>query len=89
MKNFYANLFAFFATVGSFLGIVFYKPVNLGLDLRGGVSILLQPDLSYALEQEYQRLSKDLYDKLREEKVPVLDALGGQGRHKGRAFGGY
>jgi preprotein translocase subunit SecD len=78
MKNFYANLFAFLLLWVASLGIVFYKPVNLGLDLRGGVSILLQPDLSYALEQEYQRLSKDLYDKLREEKVPVLDALAGK-----------
>jgi preprotein translocase subunit SecD len=75
MKNFYANLFVFLLLWVASLGIVFYKPVNLGLDLRGGVSILLQPDLSYALEQEYQRMSKDLYDKLREEKAPVLDVL--------------
>ncbi len=75
MKNFYANISAFLLLWLVCLGIVLYKPINLGLDLKGGVSILLQPDLSYALEQEYQRLGKDLYDKLKEERVPLLDVL--------------
>ncbi|WP_448588249.1 protein translocase subunit SecD [Thermocrinis sp.] len=75
MKNFYANLGLLALLFVLSIAIVLYRPINLGLDLRGGISMVVQPDLSYAVEQEYSRLSRDLYQKLREENFKVLDVL--------------
>ena len=75
MKNFYTNLGLLLFLVALSVAIVLYKPMNLGLDLRGGISMVIQPDVSYAIEQEYQRLSRDLYQKLREEGLKVLDMV--------------
>ena len=75
MKNFYTNLGLLLFLVALSVAIVLYKPMNLGLDLRGGISMVIQPDVSYAIEQEYQRLSRDLYQKLREEGLKVLDVV--------------
>ncbi len=53
--------------------VIYLKPVNLGLDLKGGISILLQPDLNYALSLEYEKLAKDVENKLKSENVKLLD----------------
>ncbi len=53
--------------------VIYLRPVNLGLDLKGGISILLQPDLNYALSLEYEKLAKDAENKLKSENVKLLD----------------
>ena len=73
MKDIRLNLLALVFIVGLCLGLIAFKPVNLGLDLRGGISILLQPDINYSLEQEYERYAKEIERKLREAGIKLLD----------------
>ncbi|RMH07891.1 MAG: protein translocase subunit SecD [Aquificota bacterium] len=74
MKDLKLNLLLLALFVALCVGLVLLKPVNLGLDLKGGISILLQPDINYSIEQEYERYAKDIEQKLREAGVKVLDA---------------
>lgn len=78
MKNLYLNLFTLLLLVVLSVGITLFKPVNLGLDLRGGISMLLEPDMDYALSQEYERYAKDVEKKLREAGVNILDVTSGK-----------
>ncbi|ADO45072.1 protein-export membrane protein SecD [Hydrogenobacter thermophilus TK-6] len=73
MKNIYLNLSLLLALVALSVGISLFKPVNLGLDLKGGISMLLEPDMDYALTQEYERYAKDIERKLRDAGINVLD----------------
>lgn len=75
MRNFYLNLFTLVLLVALSLAVSFLKPVNLGLDLRGGISMLLEPDMEYALNQEYERYAKDIEEKLRNANIKVLDTV--------------
>ncbi|MDR2244485.1 MAG: protein translocase subunit SecD [Burkholderiales bacterium] len=45
------------------------KPMNLGLDLRGGVHFLLQVDMRGALDKAADRYSTDLRTLLRDRKI--------------------
>lgn len=45
------------------------SPMNLGLDLRGGVHFLMEVDMAKALEHRYQALSSDIRNKMREHKI--------------------
>ncbi|MDP2433096.1 MAG: protein translocase subunit SecD [Pseudomonadota bacterium] len=45
------------------------KPMNMGLDLRGGVHFLLQVDMPKALEKAAERYQGDIRTLLRENKV--------------------
>jgi preprotein translocase subunit SecD len=45
------------------------KPVNLGLDLRGGVHFLLEVDMQAAVQGALEQLSGDIRRFLREEQV--------------------
>ncbi|WP_448584088.1 protein translocase subunit SecD [Thermocrinis sp.] len=78
MKNFYTNLGLLLLLIALSVAVILYKPINLGLDLKGGISMVIQPDISYAVEQEYQRLSRDIYQKLKEEGLKVLDVVAGK-----------
>lgn len=73
MKNIYLNLSLLLVLVALSVGISLLKPVNLGLDLKGGISMLLEPDMDYALTQEYERYAKDVERKLRDAGINVLD----------------
>ncbi|MFN3814413.1 MAG: protein translocase subunit SecD [Aquificaceae bacterium] len=75
MRNFYLNLSLLIFLLFLAGTITIFKPVNLGLDLRGGISMLLEPDIDYALKQEYERYSKDVYQKLKDANVNVLDVI--------------
>ena len=46
-------------------------PMHLGLDLRGGVHVLLQVDMQGALQARYDSMVADARSVLREAKVPV------------------
>ncbi|ADC89441.1 protein-export membrane protein SecD [Thermocrinis albus DSM 14484] len=75
MRGFYANLILLLVIVLSCLAILYYRPPNLGLDLKGGVSMVLEPDLAYALRQEYERYSSEVYAQLRDKGIQVLDVI--------------
>ncbi|RMH80654.1 MAG: protein translocase subunit SecD [Acidobacteria bacterium] len=76
MKDLRLNLFLLVALVALCIGAVALRPINLGLDLRGGMSMVIEPDMNYALKQEYERYAKDIELKLRESGIRILDTLG-------------
>ncbi|MCX8060536.1 MAG: protein translocase subunit SecD, partial [Aquificaceae bacterium] len=59
MKDLRLNLLLLLVLILLSVGVVLFRPVNLGLDLRGGISMVVQPDINYSLEQEYDRYAKD------------------------------
>ncbi|MDX1444171.1 MAG: protein translocase subunit SecD [Gammaproteobacteria bacterium] len=49
------------------------KPMNLGLDLRGGVHFLLEVDMDAAISQQLERYQSDARAILREERIRYSD----------------
>ena len=45
------------------------KPMNMGLDLRGGIHVLIDVDVDAAVTQAYERYTEDIRTLLRENKV--------------------
>ena len=45
------------------------KPMSLGLDLRGGIHVLIDVDVDAAVTQAYERYTEDIRTLLRENKV--------------------
>ena len=56
------------------------KPMNLGLDLRGGIYVLIDVDMDAALDQALERHVEDIRTQLRDAKVRYVTV----GREKGR-----
>ena len=50
------------------------KPMYLGLDLRGGVHLLLEVDMDSAVTKLEDRYVEDFRSELRDERVPYLSA---------------
>ncbi|PQJ95789.1 protein translocase subunit SecD [Chromatium okenii] len=48
------------------------KPMNLGLDLRGGIHVVIDVDLDAALEQALERNLGDMRTQLRDKKIRYL-----------------
>ncbi|MDX1454302.1 MAG: protein translocase subunit SecD [Gammaproteobacteria bacterium] len=48
------------------------QPMNLGLDLRGGVHFLLEVDMDAALNQQFERYEGDFKTTMREERIRYL-----------------
>ena len=46
-----------------------FKPMSLGLDLRGGVHFVFEVDLQTGINQYLERFAKDLQDQLREARI--------------------
>ena len=46
-----------------------FKPMSLGLDLRGGVHFVFEVDLQTGINQYLERYAKDLQDQLREARI--------------------
>jgi preprotein translocase subunit SecD len=46
-----------------------YKRINLGLDLQGGMHLVLEVDTDKAVESSTERLSQDLRSALRKERI--------------------
>ncbi len=53
-------------------------PMNLGLDLRGGVYFLMEVDLDAALKQALNRYEGDFRSELRREKIRYLGVSSGE-----------
>jgi len=55
------------------LWTVFTKPVNYGLDLKGGIEIVIYPEVEKALLVQYEKYATSLVDLLNKKGFPVLD----------------
>ncbi len=75
MKDLKINLVLLLFLIALSVAVVFFKPINLGLDLKGGISMVIQPNMDYSLEQEYERYSRDIEAKLRGERIRILNVL--------------
>ncbi|MFN7064934.1 MAG: protein translocase subunit SecD [Aquificaceae bacterium] len=75
MKDLRINLILLLILAVSSIAIVSLRPINLGLDLRGGISMVIQPSIEYSLEQEYERYARDIEVKLKEEGIKFLEVL--------------
>lgn len=60
------------STVPAWLSAIGARPLNLGLDLQGGVHFVLQVDLPKAAERYIQSLASEIRSALRQEKVRFL-----------------
>ena len=75
MKNTTYNLMGFIVLVILSVALVVYKPVNLGLDLKGGISMVLEPDYKKAIKHEYERSARLIEKTLRDKGFRILDVL--------------
>jgi preprotein translocase subunit SecD len=60
-----------------FLGL---QPMVLGLDLRGGVHVVIDVDMDAAIEQALERYSDDIRTLLRKEKIRYLTVTRSKGQ---------
>jgi preprotein translocase subunit SecD len=73
MQRLYYHLFlSFFVTLLA-LWIVFTKPVNLGLDLKGGIEVILYPQIEKALLIQYEKYGENIVSLLEKHGLPVLE----------------
>jgi len=56
------------------------QPMFLGLDLRGGIHVLIDVDMEAAIDQALERYTGDIRTLLRKEKVRYLTVIRNQGR---------
>jgi preprotein translocase subunit SecD len=50
-----------------------YKKINLGLDLQGGMHLVLEVDTAKAVEDTVERITQELRSQLRKERIRVLE----------------
>lgn len=62
----------------SFLEKIYASPVNLGLDLRGGVHFLMEVDVTGVTSQYVDSVLNELRGRLREQKVRYLTLTEGE-----------
>ncbi|MBK1640541.1 protein translocase subunit SecD [Chromatium okenii] len=60
------------ADVPRWMTAIGLKPMNLGLDLRGGIHVVIDVDLEAALEQALERNLADMRTQLRDKKIRYL-----------------
>ncbi len=53
--------------------VVLTKPVNFGLDLKGGIEIIIRPEVEKALKSQYEKYAENLISLLEREGYPVVD----------------
>ncbi|MCB2263724.1 MAG: protein translocase subunit SecD [Candidatus Thiosymbion ectosymbiont of Robbea hypermnestra] len=63
-----------------FLRALGIQPMFLGLDLRGGIHVLIDVDMDAAVDQALERYTGDIRILLRKEKVRYLTVTKNQGR---------
>jgi Preprotein translocase subunit SecD len=77
-KNIFINiLIGAFIIIGSLL-VVAFKPVNLGLDLKGGISMVLAPDIDKVIKEEYENTASDISKLFLKNHINVLDVTPSQ-----------
>jgi len=74
MKNLkWKVLFVLIVAAGA-LYAALTKPINLGLDLKGGTHLVLQIDTEKALENEVSAALREIKRRLEEENLPLVSA---------------
>jgi len=63
-----------------FLRVLDIQPMFLGLDLRGGIYVLIDVDMDAAVDQALQRYTDDIRTQLRSEKLRYLTVTKDAGR---------
>ena len=77
-KSIFINiLIGAFIIIGSLL-VVAFKPVNLGLDLKGGISMVLAPDIDKVIKEEYENTASDISKLFLKNHINVLDVTPSQ-----------
>ena len=78
MKNFSWKLILVFVVIVAAVihvlptfepGLWPHKQINLGLDLQGGMHLVLEVDTAKAVEGQAERLTQEIRDQLRKERL--------------------
>ncbi len=70
-KLYYHLLFIVTVTIGA-IWIALTKPINFGLDLKGGIEIILYPEIDKALKSQYEKYAESIENLLEKNGYPVL-----------------
>jgi preprotein translocase subunit SecD len=79
MANQYVEALASAPRTPRFLRALGLRPMNLGLDLRGGLYLLYQVDVEGAVRQLLERLEQDFRRTLRTERISYVTVEASQG----------
>ena len=71
-RLYYHLLFSLLITLGA-LWVVISKPVNFGLDLKGGIEVILYPEIDKALKLQYEKYAESIVSILEKNGFAVLD----------------
>ena len=72
MRRLYYHLaIVFLVTLGA-VWIALTKPVNFGLDLKGGIEVILYPEVDKALKNQYEKYAESIENLLEKNGYPVL-----------------
>ncbi|MEE9537149.1 MAG: protein translocase subunit SecD [Desulfobacterales bacterium] len=88
MKNFSWKLILVFAVIIAAIiyvlptfkpGLWPYKQINLGLDLQGGMHLVLEVDTAKAIEGQVERISQEIFEQLKKKRIRnvSLDRING------------
>ncbi|WP_456403045.1 protein translocase subunit SecD [Persephonella sp.] len=66
------KLLLVFGLIVASLYFIFTKPIKLGLDLQGGMSIVLEVDVDHVIKTQYKQLVRDIERKLKDNGIEVL-----------------
>ena len=78
MKNFSWKLIIVFAVIVAAIiyvlptfkpGLWPYRQINLGLDLQGGMHLVLEVDTAKAVEGQVERISQEIFEQLKKKRI--------------------
>jgi len=72
-KNLWLHILGLFILVSLSLYALVKYPVNLGLDLKGGIEFVLEPEFDVAIKREYESLARRIRNALKDAGLSVLD----------------
>ena len=73
MQRLYYHLAVIVAITLGAIWLALTKPVNFGLDLKGGIEVILYPDIGKALKSQYEKYAEVIENLLEKNGYPVLD----------------
>lgn len=59
----------------AWLRVMGFKPMSLGLDLRGGIHFMYEVDVAGAVAQALERMDRDIRTQLRDERIPYASVV--------------
>jgi preprotein translocase subunit SecD len=71
----YAIALTFASRAPEWLGKLGIEPMNLGLDLRGGMHLVYEVDVEGAVGQLLQRMERDFRKELRDARIPYEEVV--------------